>query len=158
MQVFVAGGTGVVGRAAVRAMIEAGHRVRSSARGPEKADLVRRLGADPVDVDLDDGAGLRQAVAGSDAVVRLTTKIPQPMVKMRSPAAWRETNRLRTAGARRLVDAAIAARAPAYIHESVTFVYADGGDRWLDEDAPVDDGGTEILRGPGRRTRGRTLL
>jgi len=146
MQVFVAGGTGVVGRAALQAMIEAGHRVRSSARGQEKAGLVRRLGAAPVDVDLDDGAGLRQAIAGSDAVVRLTTKIPQPMLKMRSPAAWRETNRLRTAGARRLVDAAIAARVPAYIHESITFVYADGGDQWLDEDARVDDGGTEILR------------
>jgi hypothetical protein len=31
-------------------------------------------------------------------------------------------------------------------HESVSFVYADGGEAWLREDAPVDDGGAVALR------------
>ena len=146
MHVFVAGGTGVLGHPTVRALVEAGHRVRATARGTEKADRVRRLGAEPVDVELYDGDAIRRAIAGSDAVLRLTTKIPPTLMQMWSAAAWRETNRLRTVGARVLVNAASAERIPIYIHESVVFVYADGGDRWLGEDAPIDDGGTEILR------------
>jgi UDP-glucose 4-epimerase len=35
----------------------------------------------------------------------------------------------------------VAAGSGVLIHEPVSFVYADGGEAWLDEDAPVDDGG-----------------
>ncbi len=146
MKAFVAGGTGVVGRATVRALVEAGHRVIATTRGTGKVDLVRSLGAEPVEVDLYDGDAIRRALAGSDVLIRLTTKIPQRMIGMRSPAAWTETNRLRTIGAHLLVGAAIAEHVSTYLHESVTFAYADGGDRWLREDAPTDDGGTEIMR------------
>src|SRR5690606_5654210 len=50
---------------------------------------------------------------------------------------WKENDRIRTEGAANLVDAALAAGADRYIQESITFVYADGGDAWLDEDAPL---------------------
>ena len=33
-----------------------------------------------------------------------------------------------------------------YVHESVSFVYADGGPAWLSEDSPIDDGSVAILR------------
>ena len=145
MRVVVVGGTGVLGRAAVRALVEAGHRVRSTGRGPDKAALVRSLGAEPVDVDVYDGTGLRRAIAGSSAVIRLTTKIPS-LMKMRSRAAWAETRRLRTVGAHVLVDAAIAEHVSTYVSESVTLVYAPGGSRWLGEEAPTDDGGLDPLR------------
>jgi nucleoside-diphosphate-sugar epimerase len=145
MDVFVAGGTGVLGRAALQALVQAGHRVRSSARSKEKSDLIRSLGAEPVDLDLYDPASLRKAVAGCNAVLRLTTKIPA-LMKMRNANAWLETNRLRTEGARLLVDAAIAEHVSIYVHESVTAVYRDGGTGWLTEDAPTDDGGKAILR------------
>ena len=145
MKVFVAGGTGVLGRASIPALFEAGHRVRSTARGAEKSALVRSLGAEPVDVNLYDPESVHRAVAGSDAVLRLTTKFG-PMKKLRDPSTWTETMRLRTEGARVLVDAAIAENVPVYIHESVTFVYRDGGSAWLTEDAPTDNGGVAILR------------
>ena len=145
MKVFVAGGTGVLGRASLSALVESGHRVISTARGEERAKLVAGLGAKAVDVDLYDIEAVRQAIAGSEAVLRLTTKIPS-LMKMRDRKAWDQTIRLRTEGARILVDAAIAERVPVYIHESVTFVYRDGADRWLDEGAPTD-GNSAILRG-----------
>jgi nucleoside-diphosphate-sugar epimerase len=145
MKVFVAGGTGVLGRATLRALREAGHQVRTTARGEENARLARSLGAEPLEVDLYDGAAVRRAVSGSDAVLRLTTKIPS-LLKMGKRGAWTETNRLRTVGARILVEAAIQERIPVYVHESVAFVYADGGTEWLDEDARTDDGGTGPLR------------
>ena len=104
MKIFVAGGTGVLGRASLRALVGAGHVVRSSARGKEKAELVRSLGAEPVDVDLFEMKSVQQAVKGMDAVLRLTTKIG-PMSKLRDPRTWAETIRLRTEGAQVLANA-----------------------------------------------------
>ena len=144
-KVFVAGGTGVLGRAAVPALVAAGHSVRATARGKEKADLVRSFGAEPIECELYNRASMRQAIAGSDVLIRLTTKIGS-VAQMRDPNTWAETNRLRTEGARVLVDAAIMEGVPTYITESVTFVYADGGTRWLNEDSRIDDGGGEVLR------------
>ncbi|MFL6351634.1 MAG: NAD-dependent epimerase/dehydratase family protein [Bryobacteraceae bacterium] len=145
MKIFVAGATGVLGRASLHALIEAGHQVRATGRGKEKSELVRSLGAEPLEIDLFDESAVRQAVSGMDAVLRLTTKIPS-LTKMRSSRNWDETNRLRTEGARIMVDAAIARNVPVYVHESITFVYQDGGTKWLTEDAPVDDGDSHILR------------
>jgi nucleoside-diphosphate-sugar epimerase len=145
MKILVAGGTGVLGRASLKALVEAGHQVRTTARTQEKAAVVRELGAEAVQVDLYDPKEVRQAVAGSEAILRLTTKIP-PIAKMRNRAAWQETNLLRTEGARILVDAGIAEGVKVYVHESVTFVYADAGTQWITEDAPTDDGESEILR------------
>jgi nucleoside-diphosphate-sugar epimerase len=144
MKVFVAGGTGVLGRAALKSLIEAGHHVRATARGSDKAALARRLGAEPVEVDLYDPAAVRRAIKGSDAVLRLTAKIGS-FSEIRRAKAWEETNRLRTEGARVLVDTAIAEGVKVYVNESVAFVYRDGGTKWLDEDAPTDDTGTPIL-------------
>ena len=145
MRIFVAAGTGVLGRASLAPLVEAGYTVRSTARGKEKADLVRRLGAEPVECDLYDPAFLGRAMSGCDAVIRLTTKIGS-VLKIRDPKAWDETNRLRTTGARILVDAAIATGVPVYLHESVTFVYADGGSNWLNEDSAVAHDNSLVLR------------
>jgi nucleoside-diphosphate-sugar epimerase len=144
VRVFVAGGTGVLGRAAVRALAGAGHQVRATARGSEKASLVHRLGAEPVEVDLHDPGAVRRAVAGCQAVLRLTTRIP-PTAEMGRPEAWGETNRLRTEGARVLVDAALAGRVKVYVHESIVFVYADAGPAWIMEDGPTDAAGSPVL-------------
>jgi nucleoside-diphosphate-sugar epimerase len=145
MKIFVAGGTGVLGRASLKALIGAGHQVRATARTEEKAEMVRKLGAEAISVDLYDPKEVRQAIAGCETILRLTTKIP-PIAKMRNQAAWQETNLLRTEGARILVDAGIAEGAQTYVHESITFVYADAGSQWITEEAPTDDGESEILR------------
>jgi nucleoside-diphosphate-sugar epimerase len=137
VKVFVAGATGVLGRNAIPALVRAGHAVRGTARGSEKAEVVRSLGAEPVEVDLFDAAAVRDAVAGSEAVLHLATKIP-PIMKMRSARAWAENDRLRGEASRNLVDAALAAGTQAFVQESITFLYASGGDNWLSEDAPID--------------------
>lgn len=145
MKIFVAGATGVLGRASLGPLVRAGHYVLSTARGQEKSSMVRSMGARPVDCDLYDLTSVRRAIAGCHVLIRLTTKIGSLMT-IRKPEAWAETNRLRTAGARILVDAAIAEGVAAYIHESITFVYVDGGSDWLAEGAPTDDSHSPILR------------
>lgn len=136
MKVFVAGATGVLGRPTARALVEAGHEVRGTARRDEKSALLRSLGAEPVTVDLFDPEAVKAAVAGREAIVNFATKIP-PIMRMRWKGAWKENDRLRTEGSRVLVDAALAAGASVYVQESVTFIYGDGGDAWLDEESPV---------------------
>lgn len=139
-RVFVAGATGVLGWRAVRALVAAGHDVTGIARSDEKAALLRSLGATPVRVDLFDAGAIRDAVAGHDVVCNLATHVPPPS-EMARRDAWSEHERIRTEGSRILVDAAIAAGASVYVQESLAFAYEDGGDRWLDEDAPLMAGG-----------------
>jgi nucleoside-diphosphate-sugar epimerase len=136
LKVFVAGATGVLGRPTVRALVEAGNEVRGTARGEEKAALLRSLGVEPVAVDILSPDSAKEAISGSEAVLNFATKIP-PIVRMRWPGAWKENDRLRTEGSRVLVDAALANGVAAYIQESITFIYADGGDEWLNEDSPL---------------------
>jgi nucleoside-diphosphate-sugar epimerase len=136
MKVFVTGATGVIGRPTVARLVEAGHHVRGVARRPEAAAALRAAGAEPVTVDLFDPAGVCEAVAGADAIAHLATNVP-PFPKMLRATAWTTHNRLRTEATRHLVDAARAAGVPRIVKESITFVYRDGGDAWLDETSPL---------------------
>jgi nucleoside-diphosphate-sugar epimerase len=133
MKVFLTGATGVLGCPTARALVEAGHEVRGTARDEDKAQLLRSLGAEPVSVDLFDAEAVTRAVAGSDAVLHFATKIP-PLTRMRWKGAWRENDRLRTLATRNLVDAAIAAGAAAFVYESITFTYGEHGDEWVAEE------------------------
>lgn len=76
MRIFVAGGTGVVGRRAVPALVAQGHDVSVLVRSPEKAADVRAMGATPVQVSLFDRERLTEAVAGHDVVVNLLHQHP----------------------------------------------------------------------------------
>lgn len=139
MKVFVAGATGVLGRATVPRLLAAGHQVRGHARSPGKATQLEAQGAEPVEVDLYDPASVRAAVDGCDAVVHMATHIPS-LTKMAMSSAWSENDRLRAEGTPILVAAAIDAGATVFVKEGICFTYEDGGDAWLDEDAPLDAG------------------
>ena len=136
MKVFVAGATGVLGREAVRRLIEAGHDVSGVARSDEKARSLSAQGAAPVRVDVLDPADVRGVVAGHEVVCNFATHIPVRTGALRR--AWYANDRLHAQGSRVLVSAALAAGAGRYMQHSVAFMYAEGGDRWLDENAPLD--------------------
>ncbi|HMJ75758.1 MAG TPA: NAD(P)-dependent oxidoreductase [Iamia sp.] len=137
MKVFLAGGTGVVGTRALPALVAAGHEVTAVARSSAKAELVGRLGGTPTTVDLFDPAAVTAAVAGHEIVVNLATSVP-PLARSARKKAWAMHGRLRTDASRTLVDAALAAGAARFVQESICFPYLDAGDRWIDEDGPVD--------------------
>lgn len=137
LRVFVTGATGVIGRRVVPLLTDAGHSVTAVGRTPDKRAALERAGAAAVGVDLFDRDGLFHAVAGHDAVVNLATHIPRSTARMLLPGAWRENDRVRREGADLLVTAALAAGARRVVQESFAPIYADGGDRWLDEQAPV---------------------
>ncbi len=137
MRIFVTGATGVVGRRAVPLLIGRGHRVTAVGRTPEKRAELERMGADPVALDLFDRTAVQGAVGGHDVVVNLATHIPPSGAKLFLRASWRENDRLRREGSATLADAARAAGVGRFIQESFGPIYADGGDRWLDESWPL---------------------
>jgi nucleoside-diphosphate-sugar epimerase len=133
--ILITGGTGVVGQPALRALVADGREVRAAVRRPESAAVAKELGAQAVEVDLFDPDAVARAVEGCDTVIHLATSIP-PASRMIRPSAWRENDRLRTEATRNLVDGARRSGAARVIAESITFMYPDRGDEWIDETVP----------------------
>jgi nucleoside-diphosphate-sugar epimerase len=137
VRIFVTGATGVLGRRALP-LLAAHHTVTAVARSEEKAAAVQNAGATAVRLDLFDPDAVRRAVDGHECVVNLATHIPD-LAHLMLPSAWRENSRVRTAVSRNLVDAALTTGAVRVVQESITMMYRDGGDQWLDESTPFDD-------------------
>lgn len=144
MRVFVAGATGILGRHAIPHLLALGHEVVGLARTDERADVVRGLGATPAVASVFDPDALARAAAGCTAALHLATRIPRAL---RTTAAdWAENDRIRTEGTRCLLAAAEAIGARHYLQQSVTFLYGDHGDEWIDEHSPVPVRQPAVLR------------
>jgi len=121
MRVFVAGGTGVLGRRLVPHLVARGHQVTATTTSPAKLALVKELGAVGVVMDGLDAASVGQAVAEArpDVIVHQMTAISmthagKPDIK--HPDRWfAVTNRLRTEGTDHLLAAAEAAGATHFV-------------------------------------------
>jgi len=139
-KIVITGSTGVIGRRAVHELLAAGHRVTGVTRSARGREQLESLGARAVEADVFDEASLRRAFDGADAVVNLLTHVPSAD-RMADPSSWEENDRVRTEASAAIARAAQSARVQRLVQESIAFVYADGGDAWLDEDAPVAGGG-----------------
>jgi nucleoside-diphosphate-sugar epimerase len=75
--VFVAGGTGVLGRRLVPQLVARDHRVTATTTSPAKLSLLEQLGADGVVMDGLDAVSVGEAVAKAqpDAIVHQMTAI-----------------------------------------------------------------------------------
>ena len=78
MRIFLAGGTGVVGRPLVPRLVSDGHHVTTITRKPDKVRQLEAQGAEAVVCDVLDGERLRDVVkaAGPDVVVQHLTDLP----------------------------------------------------------------------------------
>jgi nucleoside-diphosphate-sugar epimerase len=137
MKVFVIGATGAIGGHAVPALVCAAHTVTALARTPEKAGQLSKQGALPISVSIFDRTTLTEVFKGHDAVVNLATAIP-PTMKFMQTKAWTENDRVRKLGSATIIDAAIAAGIERVVQESVSMIYPDRGDAWIDEQCPPD--------------------
>lgn len=137
MKIVVSGGTGVIGRAAVPALVAAGHDVRVLARSARNEQLITDLGATPVAADLFDEDRLTELYDGAEAVINLATHIPLGYSSVR-PGAWRIHDQLRTKGVATVIAAARRAGVRRVVQESMSCLYAAQGDEWVTEDSPVE--------------------
>lgn len=139
MRIFVAGGTGAIGRRLLPLLLEAGHEVVALARSPDRARAVRELGAEPAVADALDAPALRDVVlsAEPDVVVNELTRIPDRIDPRRVVDSLAMTNRLRTEATRTLVDAAREAGARRFVSQTIAFVYRPDGEAPASEDEPL---------------------
>jgi nucleoside-diphosphate-sugar epimerase len=108
MKVFVAGGTGVVGRPLVSRLVAAGHEVVATTRSARGAETLQAMGAEPTIVDGLDQQAVVEAVGrtGPEAVIHEMTAIG-PKMDLRHFDRWfAATNQLRTRGTDNLIRAA----------------------------------------------------
>jgi nucleoside-diphosphate-sugar epimerase len=117
MRIFVAGATGAVGHALIPALLSAGHHVTGMTRSADKADAIRRTGAEPVVADGLNARAVRAAVisARPDVVIDEMTDLAGVTDLRHFDRAFANTNRLRTDGTDHLLAAAREAGAKRFI-------------------------------------------
>jgi nucleoside-diphosphate-sugar epimerase len=114
MRVFVAGGSGVIGRRLVPQLVARGHQVTATTTSAGKLGLLEQLGAEGVVMDGLNAASVRDAVAAArpDVLVNQMTGLSEPHAgkpSMRNPGRFfATTNRLRSEGIDHLLAAAAA--------------------------------------------------
>jgi nucleoside-diphosphate-sugar epimerase len=112
MRVFVAGGTGVIGRRLVPQLVARGHQVTATTTSPAKLSLLEQLGADAVVMDGLDAMSVGEAVAAArpEAIVHQMTALSEahagkPNLR-KADRFFATTNRLRSEGIDHLLAAA----------------------------------------------------
>ncbi|GAA3515504.1 SDR family oxidoreductase [Aeromicrobium panaciterrae] len=143
MKVFVTGASGVMGRSSIEALHQAGHTVVGLARTSAAVAEIEAAGAEAFFSDLYDGAALTEGMQGCDAVANLATKVPVGLSALR-PGSLKEVDRLRVVGSKVVAIAARQAGVERIVQQSLSFIYADMSDEWIDEQSPIDvTGATE---------------
>jgi nucleoside-diphosphate-sugar epimerase len=146
MRIFVAGGTGAIGRPLAAALAAAGHEVTVFCRSEARVTALGVPGVVAAVGDALDPDSLTRAVrdASPEVVVNELTNLPQTA----SPQAiWRgfaQTSRLRHEASGTLVRAARAAGARRVVAQSIAFIYKPGPGVRTETDPLWTDAGGQI--------------
>jgi nucleoside-diphosphate-sugar epimerase len=153
MRVFVAGGTGVVGRRLVPQLVARGHQVTATTTSAAKLGLLQQLGADGVVMDGLDAVAVGQAVAAArpDAIVNEMTGLSEAHAgkpNLRKPDRFfAVTNRLRSEGTDHLLAAADATGVPHVAAQSAAIFNGTREGGWVKtEDDPLELGTGTLAR------------
>jgi nucleoside-diphosphate-sugar epimerase len=129
VNIFIAGGSGAIGRVLVPMLVDAGHRVVAMTRSAERVQQLREMGAIPIIGDVFDEQRLIDLVAEVEPEIvihQLTAFGPQG-------TGLDDTLRIRIEGTRNLVAAAQAAGARRFIAQSISFICTPKGEGLTDE-------------------------
>ena len=146
MRIFVAGGTGVIGRRLVPQLAAHGHQVTATTTSPAKLGLLAQLGAAGVVMDGLDAAAVGEAVAAArpdTIVIQMTalsvTHAGQP--NPRKPGRFfAPTNQLRSEGTDHLLAAAQATGVGHVVAQSVAIFNGVREGGWVKtEDDPLEE-------------------
>src|ERR1700722_3522228 len=138
-RIFLAGAAGVIGRRLTPLLLAQGHTVWGSTRSPDKREVLRKLGALAVVVDVFDAEALATAVleAKPEIVIHQLTDLAAVRDPAERSSALARNARIREEGTRNLVAAAREAGARRLIAQSIGWAYAPGR-RPFREDHPFD--------------------
>jgi nucleoside-diphosphate-sugar epimerase len=141
MHVFVAGGSGVLGRRLVPQLLARGHEVTATTTNPQKLASLERVGAHAVVMNGLDAASVADAVAAAkpDAIAHQMTAIAGKPDFRHMDRWFATTNRLRTEGTDHLLAAARASDVPHVVAQSYGNWNGMRQGGWVkSEDEPLD--------------------
>jgi 2-alkyl-3-oxoalkanoate reductase len=146
VRIFVAGGTGAIGRPLVTRLVAAGHEVTVYSRSEARVAALDLPGVVAAVGDAFDTAALRRAVqsARPEVVVNQLTNLPQTASPLAVKRGFDRTCRLRRDVGPVLVAAAGSAGARRVITQSISFAYrpgpgvrSEGDNLWTDVRGPM---------------------
>ncbi len=138
MKIFVAGGTGAIGRPMMTELLAKGHVPVALTRSPEKAQALAKQGIEPAIADVFDGKAVEAVIrrAQPEVVIEQLTALPKHYTRESMNAAAALNERIRFEGGANVLAAAQAAGVRRYVRQSVAF-YAVPGPGLADEDTPL---------------------
>ena len=138
MKIFIAGGTGAIGRPLIAQLLAKGHAVAVLTRSPEKARSLANQGVEPALADVFDADAVKAVVkrAQPDVVIEQLTALPKTYTRESMNAAAPFNRRIRLEGGANVLAAAQAAGVRRYLRQSVAF-YAVPGPGLADEETPL---------------------
>jgi len=125
----VSGGSGFVGRAVVRLLVDRGDEVTAPVRDPRRADTLASLGATVVDDDLSDVRALTEMLRDFDAGIHAAGEYRVGIRKTERGAMWDANVGLTT----RVLDAAEDAHLPRLVYVSTVNVFGNTHGKVVDE-------------------------
>ncbi len=154
VRVFVAGGTGVIGRRLVPQLVARGHQVRATTTSAAKLGLLEQLGAEGVVMDGLDAVSVGEAVAAArpDAIVHQMTGLSEahagkPNLR-KADRFFAATNRLRSEGTDHLLAAAEATGVTNFVAQSFGAFNGIRQGGWVKtEEDPMDPGPASARKG-----------
>lgn len=138
-RVFVAGAAGAIGRRLVPLLVDAGYSVTGTTRSRDRAEVLQASGVEPVVIDVFDACLLTEvlATAKPDVIIHQLTDLPAVIDPSKSFEFAARNARIRQEGTANLVRAALSAKVPRMIAQSIAWAYAPGGEPH-NENAPLD--------------------
>jgi nucleoside-diphosphate-sugar epimerase len=138
MKIFVAGGTGAIGRPLIVELLAKGYAVVALTRSREKAQALVEQGIEPAIADVFETAAVKAVVsrAQPEVVIEQLTALPKTYTRESMNAAASLNNRIRLEGGANVLAAALAAGVRRYLRQSVAF-YAIPSPGLADEETPL---------------------
>ena len=138
MKIFVAGGTGAIGRPLIAQLIVKGHRVVALTRSAEKAQAFIEQGVEPAIADVFDFEAVKIVIrrAQPEVVIEQLTALPKHYTRESMSAAAPFNTRVRLEGGANVLAAAQAAGVRCYLRQSIAF-WAVPGLGLADEETPL---------------------
>ena len=138
MKIFIAGGTGAIGRPLIAELLAKGHALVALTRSPEKAQALVEQGIEPAIADVFDADAIKAVVrrAQPEVVIEQLTALPRTYTRESMSAAAALNTRLRLEGGANVLAAAQAAGVRRYLRQSIAF-WAVPGPGLADEETPL---------------------
>ena len=138
MKIFVAGGTGAIGRPLIAELLAKGHALVALTRSPEKAQALVEQGIEPAIADVFDSGAVKAVVsrAQPEVVIEQLTALPRTYTRESMSAAAAFNTRIRLEGGANVLAAAQAAGVRRYLRQSIAF-WAVPGPGLADEETPL---------------------